>query len=117
MWVTFSVHAECVRSSGATNLASTRTFVRRERWKVHWEHWVQLTSSMEMQHQSIIPDVLGIMISAVHGTRRQKNRGLSVFPVALWLQVLIKCLNDFPACSVSQILLESESFLTTSEEI
>lgn len=56
-------------------------------------------------NQSIIPDVLGIIVSAVHRTRRQKNRGLGVFPVALWLQILIKCLNDFPACSFSQILL------------
>lgn len=56
-------------------------------------------------NQSIIPDVLGIIISAVHRTQHQKNRGLSVFPVALWLQILIKCLNDFPVCSFSQIFL------------
>lgn len=41
---------------------------------------------------------------AVHRTRRPNGRGSDGFPVALWLEILIKCLNDFPVLSFGLIL-------------
>ena len=59
------------------------------------------TPVWQTQRLSTIPDVryASSFLMAVHRTRRPNGRGSDGFPVALWLEILIKCLNDFPVLS------------------